>query len=83
MRTDVEMYCRCQETMHVDKVIFATQNVIVCRDLKCGHKWCNNCMKDAINPEDHRCKTGSIDKLMKRKGWKYCPGMSFRHCMPH
>ncbi|KAF9561217.1 hypothetical protein CPC08DRAFT_635653 [Agrocybe pediades] len=65
----------CAETVNIEKESFGVQSVIKCPAEKCGHKWCNNCMKDLTNSsEGHRCKNGGISKLMRRKGWRYCPG---------
>jgi hypothetical protein len=66
---------RCKESMNVDREQYGEQSVIVCPLPRCGHKWCKSCLKTvASSEENHRCKNGNIDRLMRRKGWKYCPG---------
>ncbi|KAF9480533.1 hypothetical protein BDN70DRAFT_805202 [Pholiota conissans] len=66
---------RCKEVMNVDRVQFTEQSVLVCPLPRCGHKWCKSCLKTlASSQHQHKCKNSNIDRLMKRKGWKYCPG---------
>ncbi|KAF8202186.1 hypothetical protein BJ912DRAFT_943999 [Pholiota molesta] len=66
---------RCKEVMNVDRGQFAQESVLVCPLPRCGHKWCKSCLKTLANSQQHhRCKNSNIDRLMKRKGWKYCPG---------
>lgn len=66
---------RCKEVMNVDRGQFAQESVLVCPLPRCGHKWCKSCLKAlASSQQHHRCKNSNIDRLMKRKGWKYCPG---------
>ncbi|KAF8967707.1 hypothetical protein BDZ97DRAFT_1802901 [Flammula alnicola] len=66
---------RCKETMNIDREQFGEEHVLVCPLPRCGHKWCKSCLKTlASSEEHHRCKNGNIERLMKRKGWKYCPG---------
>ncbi len=37
--------------------------------------WCKNCLKGLKSLDDrHHCKNENIDRLMRRRGWKYCPG---------
>ncbi|KAF8909307.1 hypothetical protein CPB84DRAFT_1765783 [Gymnopilus junonius] len=66
---------RCCQSMKIDREQYGQQSVIVCPLPQCGHMWCKSCIKTlASSQENHRCKNGNIDRLMKRKGWKYCPG---------
>lgn len=61
--------------MHVDRVEYAQQNIIICPLPACAHKWCKSCHQTVASSEErHRCRHGNIERLMKRKGWKYCPG---------
>ena len=71
----IDKYHSCKETMNIDRAEFSEHNVLVCPLPKCGHKWCKCCLKALASSQDrHRCKNGNIERLMKRKGWKYCPG---------
>ncbi|PPR00523.1 hypothetical protein CVT26_009909 [Gymnopilus dilepis] len=66
---------RCRQTMRIDREQYGAERVIVCPLPLCGHKWCKTCLKTlASSQENHRCKNNNIDRLMKKKGWKYCPG---------
>ena len=40
----------------------------------CAHRWCRDCEKEVGDKEIHHCKNKKLDRLMRRKGWKYCPG---------
>ncbi|KJA28169.1 hypothetical protein HYPSUDRAFT_129996 [Hypholoma sublateritium FD-334 SS-4] len=65
----------CKEIMNVDRAEFGEHNILVCPLPRCAHKWCKCCLKALASSQDrHRCKNGNIERLMKRKGWKYCPG---------
>src|SRR6267378_1222011 len=69
------MISRCTVTMNVDREQYGEENTLVCPLPRCGHKWCKSCNKTVASSEDnHRCKNGNIDRLVRRKGWRYCPG---------
>jgi len=72
----VTLQCpRCAVTMNVDREQYGEENTLVCPLPRCGHKWCKSCNKTVASSEDnHRCKHGNIDRLVRRKGWRYCPG---------
>ena len=68
--------------MSVDREQYGEENTLVCPLPRCGHKWCKSCNKTVASSEDnHRCKHGNIDRLVRRKGWRYCPG-KVDHCKP-
>ncbi|KAF8817475.1 hypothetical protein BYT27DRAFT_7199003 [Phlegmacium glaucopus] len=72
----VILHCpKCKQTMNVDRGEYATQRTIICPLPACRHKWCKECLKPlASSQTEHNCKQHGFDRLMRRKGWKYCPG---------
>ncbi|KAF8159584.1 hypothetical protein B0H34DRAFT_704058 [Crassisporium funariophilum] len=76
MAFSVSLHCpRCKTTMNVDREDYGAQNVITCPLQTCSHKWCKSCNKTLASSEAaHNCKNNGLDRLMRRKGWKYCPG---------
>jgi len=71
----VILYCpKCKETMNVDRGDYESQRIIMCPLPACRHTWCKECLKpQASSQTGHNCKQG-FERLMRKKGWKYCPG---------
>ncbi|KAF9054462.1 hypothetical protein BJ165DRAFT_1306121, partial [Panaeolus papilionaceus] len=72
----VVLHCpRCHNGMTVDRESLQKENIVICPLSVCGQHWCKSCNKQiASSATKHRCKHVNIDRLMRRKGWKYCPG---------
>ncbi|KAF9531698.1 hypothetical protein CPB83DRAFT_881309 [Crepidotus variabilis] len=65
----------CKHTMRVDRTEYASEGLVSCPLPRCGYRWCKSCEKEAPRSEVlHRCKDKKLDKLARKKGWKYCPG---------
>ncbi|KAF9054460.1 hypothetical protein BJ165DRAFT_717857 [Panaeolus papilionaceus] len=72
----VAMTCLgCKQAMHVTRSDISESRLVSCPLPDCAYRWCLDCMKE-INLADisHRCKNKKFDRLMRRRGWKYCPG---------
>ncbi|KAF8967706.1 hypothetical protein BDZ97DRAFT_1802896 [Flammula alnicola] len=68
---------KCKQSMNVDRQDFLSleNNVVTCPLTRCRHRWCTECDKEVPFTETkHHCKNKKLDRLMRRKGWKYCPG---------
>lgn len=71
---------RCKETMNVDRQEYLDSKILVCPLPPCGHKWCKACQKmipSSLREDKHVCKADKLDRLMRKKGWRYCPGTYF------
>ncbi|KAF8159585.1 hypothetical protein B0H34DRAFT_410059 [Crassisporium funariophilum] len=65
----------CRQTMNVARDDYFDQNILLCPLSECFHRWCKGCGKSLSNPsEAHRCSSKKLDRLMRKQGWKYCPG---------
>ena len=63
--------------MNVDREEYGSQRIIMCPLPACRHSWCKECLKPLASPQtEHKCKQQKFERLMRKKGWKYCPGMS-------
>jgi len=64
----------CKQTMNVDREDYGSQRIIICPLPACRHSWCKECLKPVASSQTkHNCTHG-IERLMRKKGWKYCPG---------
>jgi len=72
----VTLHCpKCKQTMNVDREEYGSQQIIMCPLPGCRHSWCKECLKPlASSKTDHNCKQHGFERLMRKKGWKYCPG---------
>ena len=62
--------------MNVDRGEYEDQRIIICPLPACRHAWCKECLKPlASSQTEHNCKQHGFERLMRKKGWKYCPGM--------
>ena len=71
--------CRCLNTIFVDKAEYQAQEVIVCPLPTCNHVWCKSCSQTiaTLKGPKHSCDGSSeLNHLMRRQGWKHCPGGS-------
>jgi len=71
------LHCRkCQQTMFVDREEHQESKLLVCPLPGCQHVWCKLCQQTIDTFESqHSCDGSSeLSHLMKRSGWKYCPG---------
>ena len=69
--------------MNVDRGEYGSQRIIKCPLPACRHSWCKECLKPLANSQtEHNCKQHGFERLMRKKGWKYCPGMFFLFLIP-
>ncbi|KAF9480532.1 hypothetical protein BDN70DRAFT_609099 [Pholiota conissans] len=65
----------CKEITTMGRQDYFDNSVMTCSSSAgCAHKWCRDCEKEVGDKEIHHCKNKKLDRLMRRKGWKYCPG---------
>ncbi|KAJ6609457.1 hypothetical protein B0H10DRAFT_2438513 [Mycena sp. CBHHK59/15] len=71
------LHCRkCKESIFVDRTEYEASPTLVCPLPACDHVWCKACQQtiDVAGPQ-HSCDGSSeLEHLMKRRGWKHCPG---------
>ncbi|KAK0501419.1 hypothetical protein EDD18DRAFT_1317711, partial [Armillaria luteobubalina] len=71
------LHCKqCKESAFVDRTEYQEAGIIACPLPRCNHTWCKSCQQtvDITGPQ-HSCDGSSeLDHLMKKRGWKYCPG---------
>ncbi|KAJ6620547.1 hypothetical protein B0H10DRAFT_2215822 [Mycena sp. CBHHK59/15] len=71
------LHCRkCKESIFVDRTEYEASPILVCPLPACDHVWCKACQQtiDVAGPQ-HSCDGSSeLEHLMKRRGWKHCPG---------
>ena len=61
--------------MFVVRQEYLEQDVLRCPLPRCGHRWCKACKKTVVGASNkHACKADKLDRLMRKKGWRYCPG---------
>jgi len=72
----VTFHCpKCKQSTNVDRGECASQRIITCPLPACRHSWCKECLKPLANSQtEHNCKLHGFERLMRKKGWKYCPG---------
>lgn len=68
--------CRCKQAVFVDKSEYDEAKIIVCPIPRCTHAWCKTCNLTVEDPGPaHSCDgSNEFNHLMKKQGWKYCPG---------
>ncbi|KAI0062805.1 hypothetical protein BV25DRAFT_1915927 [Artomyces pyxidatus] len=72
----VHIQCRrCQRSAYVDKQDLSEMKLVNCPFGDCSYVWCQACQQEIIpGRPPHRCDgTDKLDRLMAKKGWKYCP----------
>ncbi|TFK26233.1 hypothetical protein FA15DRAFT_667731 [Coprinopsis marcescibilis] len=45
-----------------------------CHNMECEYTWCKACHEELKPMSKHECKNYKIDALLKRNGWRRCPG---------
>lgn len=61
--------------MAVDRQDYFDNPIMTCPFTECCHRWCRDCGKEMEGGSElHHCKNKKLDRLMRRKGWRYCPG---------
>lgn len=69
------MRCRCSHSDFVNRKEYLLAKVLICRAAECRGKWCKFCSKTITDSKGkHSCKGDPFEKLMKKKGWRHCPG---------
>ncbi|KAJ7931751.1 hypothetical protein B0H13DRAFT_832461 [Mycena leptocephala] len=71
------LHCRqCKESVFVDREEYEAAQILVCPLPRCNYAWCKACQQAiAIDGPKHSCDGSSeLEHLMKRRGWKHCPG---------
>jgi hypothetical protein len=71
------IFCsRCKESVFVDREEYEAAQILVCPLPRCNYAWCKACQQAiAIDGPKHSCDGSSeLEHLMKRRGWKHCPG---------
>ena len=64
--------------MNVDREEYGSERIIICPLPACRRPWCKECLKPLARSETvHNCKQQEFERLMRKKGWKYCPGMFY------
>lgn len=67
---------RCKRSMLVDRKEYSALRLISCPLPACGQRWCKDCGKVVDDSTTkHRCKDKTLNRVMKKKGWRYCPGL--------
>lgn len=84
LQHSVRLECpSCKESDYLPRKEYLQSKVLTCAVPSCRHKWCKACSKAIPDspPKDpkkkekpHSCKGDGFEKLMKKKGWRYCPG---------
>ncbi|KAG6330041.1 hypothetical protein ID866_9049 [Astraeus odoratus] len=69
---------RCKQSAFVDRQDYDAMQNIVCPVRGCNHVWCKDCQQTVIvGGPKHICDgSAALDRLVKRKGWHYCPSVS-------
>ncbi|KAF8216876.1 hypothetical protein K438DRAFT_1797974 [Mycena galopus ATCC 62051] len=71
------LHCRsCKESVFVDRTEYEAAPILVCPLPKCNYAWCKSCQQTIpMDGPKHSCDGSSeLEHLMKRRGWKHCPG---------
>ncbi|KAF9054480.1 hypothetical protein BJ165DRAFT_1439171 [Panaeolus papilionaceus] len=71
------VHCRkCRESIFIDRQEYTTATTLYCPLPRCDHLWCKLCQQSIpITGPEHSCDGSSeLKDLMKRKGWRHCPG---------
>jgi len=75
-QVSILLHCRkCQRSVLVDREEHDESRMLVCPLPDCDHSWCKGCQQSVlIDGPPHSCDgTKELDRLMKQRGWKYCP----------
>ncbi|KAJ6456123.1 hypothetical protein C8R45DRAFT_1064835 [Mycena sanguinolenta] len=71
------LHCRqCKESVFVDRAEYEAEQILVCPLPRCNYAWCKACQQTIpMDGPKHSCDGSSeLEHLMKRRGWKHCPG---------
>ncbi|KAF7370312.1 RING-type domain-containing protein [Mycena sanguinolenta] len=71
------LHCRrCKESVFVDRAEYEAEQILVCPLPRCNYAWCKACQQSIpMDGPKHSCDGSSeLEHLMKRRGWKHCPG---------
>ncbi|KAJ7781843.1 hypothetical protein DFH07DRAFT_389576 [Mycena maculata] len=71
------LHCRkCKESVFVDRIEYEAAPILVCPLPRCNYAWCKACQQTIpMDGPKHSCDGSSeLEHLMKRRGWKHCPG---------
>ncbi|KAJ7708982.1 hypothetical protein B0H17DRAFT_1000084 [Mycena rosella] len=71
------LHCRkCKQSMFVDRAEYDEAPILVCPLPRCNHAWCKACQQTIlVHGPEHSCDgSAELEHLMKRRGWKHCPG---------
>ncbi|CAK5267540.1 unnamed protein product [Mycena citricolor] len=71
------IHCRkCKDSIFVDRTEYNAAKRITCPLPRCNHTWCKGCNQSiALGGAEHSCDgVSELAYLMKRRGWKHCPG---------
>lgn len=72
----VVIHCqKCKRSAFVDRQDYDFMRNISCPLRDCNHVWCKECQQTIIpGGPKHSCDgSAELDRLVKRKGWRYCP----------
>ncbi|KAJ7117677.1 hypothetical protein C8R44DRAFT_832346 [Mycena epipterygia] len=71
------LHCqKCKESVFVDRAEYEAAPILVCPLPRCNYAWCKACQQTIpMDGPKHSCDGSSeLEHLMKRRGWKHCPG---------
>ncbi|KAJ7091507.1 hypothetical protein B0H15DRAFT_836463 [Mycena belliarum] len=71
------LHCRkCKQSVFVDRGEYEAAPILVCPLPRCNYTWCKACHQTIpMDGPKHSCDGSSeLEHLMKRRGWKQCPG---------
>ncbi|KAJ6567087.1 hypothetical protein B0H19DRAFT_718467 [Mycena capillaripes] len=71
------LHCRkCKQSVFVDRAEYEAAPILVCPLPRCSYSWCKACQQRIVTDgSEHSCDGSSeLEHLMKRQGWKHCPG---------
>ncbi|TFK26232.1 hypothetical protein FA15DRAFT_667730 [Coprinopsis marcescibilis] len=76
LQHSVRLECpKCHNSDLVPRKEYLQAKVLACSSRGCLNKWCKYCSKPITDTKGkHSCKGDGFDKMMKKKGWRYCPG---------
>ncbi|KAJ7180888.1 hypothetical protein C8R46DRAFT_594866 [Mycena filopes] len=71
------LHCRkCKQSVFVDRTEYEAAPILACPLPRCNYAWCKACQQTIpMDGPKHSCDGSSeLEHLMKRRGWKHCPG---------
>ncbi|KAG2011650.1 IBR domain-containing protein [Coprinopsis cinerea AmutBmut pab1-1] len=76
LQHSVKIECpKCFNSNWVSRKDYLLAKTLNCPLSDCLNKWCKFCSKALSGSKGkHSCKGDGFEKLMKKKGWRYCPG---------